>query len=88
MQDKPVKISIDEWESMLWETKMSPHAKVVGLVLSTYYQAGKPCCPQLWEIAEKSSLSISRVKKAMEELKENNLIKVHTRNEEVTYYGD
>lgn len=70
-------MQIYEWKSGLFYEDISPTAKLVGMAISEFYRDGKECYPSLPTILDVTGhTSINTIRKAIEELKDAELIQV------------
>lgn len=70
-------MKIYQWKSSLFYEEISPTAKLIGIAIAEFYRDGKECYPSLPTIMELTGhTSINTVRKAIDELKDNQLLDV------------
>jgi len=68
---------INDWRNAIFESDLSPKARLVGLALAKYYRQGKECFPSyrtLW--ADTGYTNNHTIIEAINELKENGFIRI------------
>ena len=68
---------INDWRNALFDSSLSPKAKLVALALARYYRQGKECYPSYSVLREDTGYTNNHtIIDAINELKENGFIKV------------